>query len=491
MKRLLLLLAFLACGDAAAFKPGALGGHSGLGRKCGALGNCGGNTYGFPKSAFNFVADGNSIVAGTGAPGLAFPDQLSRVLTATGFTYTMTNVAHSGYTTPQLTALIPSEVDPLWDGTKNNVLLFHEVLNDLGSGCGSHCTGAQAYAHVQTFMQSLARRWYVVLITPGPQASYPISQYDIDRAAFLALVDADPTFGGTVDATYRLDLDTRFGVVGSNADAYYFYDGTHWLKTAHACVTSAILDVLGTKDAVKFAYRPAFMPWPSAAFTTANGSSALAASGGAATDGQTVATWVADSAAVETGNATQGTDANRPTYSASGFGGHPALNYTINKGLVAAAITLGRGTFVVTASPTAVGHILSSNGPPMDRRFYLDEVATGFSSYEYNGSAGSIHTVANGTYVGAAHVASFTFSGTDALQKVHVDGTSKTLTTWSGFSGNATDLIKTGTLLIGNPTISMTGKVGDVYISLIPLSDHERKNLERYLGALRGITVAP
>lgn len=502
MKRLLMLIALLSCGDAAAFKPGALGGHSGLGRKCGALGNCGGSTYGFPKSAFVFVAAGNSITFGQDSTS-TFTTQMSTMLTASGITHSMNNKGHGAYCTGSqagcagnLTEQIPTDVDPLWDGTKNNILIFQEVINDIYFGS----TGAQAYAHVTTYFQTLARpgSWYKIVIMPTPRDNPGVSQptYENERQAFIALANADPTFGGTVNALWRVDQDTRLGLAASDADGYYYYlsggadTKTHWLYTAHAIAAAALMDILRAKDAGKFPYIPQHQPWASAAYSAAVTGSALTTSGGAATDGQVVATWTT-AGGLEGGSAVQAGAGLQPTYSATGFGGRPALTMPdATTSMVTSATTLGSATFAFTFTSSAGGFAAYKN--TTNAKYAVFDNVSSFSIFEAVGATNAAHYVPPGTFVGSVpHVAVFVYDGTFAGQQIWLDGTAVSLTQYLTYNGNPGNPPTSEVMTIGHPTASFVGKLGEFYASPIPFNATERKNLERYLGALRGITVAP
>lgn len=507
MKRILLLLAFLACGDASAFKPGALGGHSGLGRKCGALGNCGGSAYGFPKSAFVLVATGNSLTAGTDTT-LPWTTQLGTMLTASGVSYTLTNAGHGANCTVNVGACpadlitrIPAEVDPLFDSTKNNVLILQEVINELANGS----TGAAAYAHVTQYFNALANPsgWYKIVIMPTPCHSpgcLADPTFETDRQAFISLVNADPTFGGTVHAVWRVDQDTRLGPDAAADDSYYYLQsgGTpnkvHWVARADGIAAASIMTLLRAKDEAKFPFIPQHAPYAAGLFSASVTGSVLTSSGGVATNGQAVATWN-NNGSLESGNLVQATGARQPVYNSTGFGGLPSINLDTNvKDMVSASsVTLGRGTMIVTANATTGGFVLAVPAAANDKRMGVTEVAqtVPYSTYEYNGAAGALQTQANGTVLGASHVVSFVFNGTKAGQVLYVDGISKTLTQYSTFGGNSGDTPAAATLALGATTNSMVGNVGDIFVSPIPLTNAERYLLENYFGSRRGITVAP
>lgn len=187
---------------------------------------------------------GNSLVVGQGSS-RAWTLQLDdRITLTTGATFTSTNRGHSGYVTgnkngagTNLTLLIPTEIDPLYDGAKNNILIFQEMINDLFYGS----TAAEAYANVTAYMNTLANAgWYRIVVSPSPRAGDAVpGDYETQRLALIALIAADPTFGGTVDAVWRVDLDTRMGTVASLSDAYYYQQEAsnvkvHWTYSADA-----------------------------------------------------------------------------------------------------------------------------------------------------------------------------------------------------------------------------------------------------------------
>lgn len=504
-KRILLVFAVLGVvGTAAAFTgrnlPGP--GRTGLPVKCGNLGKCGGAASGFPKSAFVFVAAGNSLALGTDSTS-PWPTQLSTMLTASGVSYIMNNIGRGGYATEyladranfSLTYKIPTDVDPLYDATKNNVLIFQEVINDLYYGS----TGAQAYANLRTYMQTLAQSgWYKIVVMPTPRDNPGVTQptYENERQNFITLVNADPTFGGYVNAVWRVDQDTRLGSASSDSDGYYYYlsggadTKVHWLFTADAIAASAIMDLLRQKDSTKFPFKPQYMPFPGAIFSSAKAGSVLASSGGPATDGQTVATWVHDGS-LESGNIalTSGT----PSYSTTGFGGQPAITLAASSHLTTAGnVTTGRGTIAITFKASVGGFAVWGNNGSGDRRLYASEVGGtyGTTSYEAAGATFAQHNAAAGTVVtNTPHVMVMTFDGTLANQKVYLDGTLIGGTT--GTNGDPGATILAQVFHVGHPGSAFVGSIGEVLMSQIPASDTERKRLETYLGALRNITVAP
>lgn len=491
MNRLLLLVMLLACGDAAAFKPGALGGHSGLGRKCGALGNCGGAA----RNAFVIVAAGNSLVSGSDTTS-PWVTQMGTMLATTGATYSLQNKGHGGETTQQLQARIPADVDAYWDATKINVLVFQEVINDIGL---TPSTGAQAYANVQAYMNALTRPWYKILIMPTPAHTpgTPVPAFEIGRQAFITLVNSDPTFGGKVDAVWRVDSDPRLGLDAAADDAYYYCTsgcGTnkvHWIARSDGIAAAAIMDVLRARWPGSFPYTPQQMPYEAAGFSAAVSGSVLTTSGGPAADGNNVATWVHDGA-IESGNATQSTGANQPVYSVTGFGGRPALTMGAAKRLTAGNATIGKGTFAATVYTTGGGFVAQGGS---DTRLGAAEVNNAqtvkYSVYNLVAGAGTVKTQLAGSIHGAPHVLVYVFDGTYAGAKIYVDGTEITLTQYLAYGADCGSTPVLSPFTVGDFTNGMIGSLGELYASPIPFNTTERQNLERYLGALRGITVAP
>lgn len=193
---------------------------------------------------------GNSLTVGLGSS-RAWTLQLDdRITVTTGATFTSTNRGHSGFATggingagTNLTLLIPTEIDPLYDGAKNNILVFQEMINDLFYGS----TAAQAYANVQTYMDTLANQnWYRIVISPSPRAGDAVpGDYETKRQTLIGLIAADPTFGGRVDAVWRVDADSRMGTVASLSDAYYYQQEAanvkvHWTYAADAIAADEI-----------------------------------------------------------------------------------------------------------------------------------------------------------------------------------------------------------------------------------------------------------
>ncbi|HXU05337.1 MAG TPA: hypothetical protein VN903_30465, partial [Polyangia bacterium] len=139
----------------------------------------------------NLFAHGNSFIAGQdadrpGAINSPWPVQLGISTTATGISVTISKVGHGAYATGNvagpslnLTLTIPTDVDPAYVAGKFNILVLHEVINDLYYGS----TGAQAYLHVQQYFQATAVQWEcraVVFPTPRNNAGTPVG-YETER----------------------------------------------------------------------------------------------------------------------------------------------------------------------------------------------------------------------------------------------------------------------------------------------------------------------
>lgn len=456
-----------------------------------------------PDIVYNFVAVGNSLVEGQDAGGQPWPTQLSTKLTHAGVPFTIANKGHGANATEyladrpnfSLTYKIPADVDPLYntDPLAVNILIFQEVINDIYYGS----TGAQAYANVATYMSTLADPgWFKIVIMPTPRDNPGTVQptYDNERQNFINLVAADPTFGGTVDAVWRVDQDSRLGSDTSDNDGYYYYlsggadTKTHWLSRAHSIAASALMDILGTHFPSAFPYKPQYAPWPAALFSAAKSGSVLTTSGGPASNGQAVTTWVHDGS-LESGNL--GLEAGTPTYSTTGFGGDPAITMGVNSSFVTVgAIGTGRGTLAVTVYATSPGFATWGNLLGSDRRLYAaaDGDAYDVTGMVINNAIYAATAAPAGTVTGAPHVLVFTFDGTAAGQKVYLDGTQVGTTSSTGDPGDA---FTQQVFHVGHSAASLVGSIGEVFISPIPLSTAERKKLENSWGSLRGITIAP
>lgn len=308
----------------------------------------------------------------------------------------------------------------------------------------------------------------------------------------LNLVDADPTFGGTVDAVWRLDQDSRIGYPSSDEDGYYYYlsggadTKVHWLTAAHSIAASALIDVLKTDFPVFATFKPQYSPMPAALYSAATTGTPRNSGGSAATDGQGVSTWLIDGS-TESGTFTCGAG---PVYETNGFGGQPSIIMTSSSYCTAAgSITWGRGTLAITYRASAAGFGVWGDGSGGLERIYLHP----------NNAFTALHSDASSAYNGInvtpdllgniPHVLVFTFTGNSSGVHVYLDGTELAGTPTN--SGNPGFDLQTGIIKLGHPSSGFTGEIGEIYFSPIPLSTAERKMLENYWGSLRGITIAP
>ncbi len=488
---------------------------------CGAIGGRPSGPHGTPrspgfqKSGFVLVHAGNSISQGlratspvdgtTPAPTSA---QLDDMLTNLGVTHTSYNESHGGYSTTHecgdgadLSELI-GDVDAHWDGTKNNILILQEIINDIYCGASAE----EAYEHVRQYLTKTAHRWFTILVMPTPRDNPGTTQPDFEnvRQAFNALVDRDPSFGGTVDAVYRADKDTRIGLAASDSDDYFYYNPgsgsdqkVHWLYTAHAIAAGGIMDILRAWDPAKFPYKPQQFPRVAAYHSAATTGSVLTASGGVATDGQVVAEVMGDGA-IESGSLLQATNANRPLYDATGFGSHPALAMTALKTMTSTnGIYVGHGTIMMTvemATSTGYGVLLTRSAGAIATYLSTSSSTSEVAELRESDGKGTDAVVTNAV-TAADHVLTFVFDGTVAGQRFYIDGVSQTLTPYSLPPATYDiDALIPNTLWnyrLGHPTLSTISKIGEVLVSPINASDHERHQAEQFLGDFRGVSITP
>lgn len=424
------------------------------------------------------VCAGNSLTVGYGTA-TPWPDMLDDQLNAGGKTTTVVNAGHSGEGTDQLATRVATEIDTEYDDTKACVLVLQEVLNDLA---WDSTTAATAYQHVIDYVDALADSgWYVIVLTPTPAQGAGMSgTYETRRQDFLALVAADPTFSGRVDAIVDTGNDPRLAdptnAYWYNADLIHFHTRTNGLVAA-----DVILTIRSLLPAV--AASIAHAPYPCPVLDAASG---LQDAGGAWPDNaETIATWVPLVSVEATGNFVQATDANRPTYDAAS----ESVSLTTSQRLASgsAITTSTHYTFAGRVKLTTTGNLMLHTGTgSTDVRFYTDEGTGTFALYAYDGSHGSLKTMPAGTLSDDAwHTFVVVCDGTDGSHRLYVDGSEVTLSTYSGWNGDP-HAAGTGTLsLFGTGgSNGVAGKVKAVVKSPVPVNAAERAALEAALSAL-------
>lgn len=424
------------------------------------------------------VCVGNSLTVGFGTT-YPYPDILSAQLNAGGKTTTVVNAGHNGEGTDQLATRVATEIDTEHDASRACVLVLQEVLNDLA---WDSTTAATAYQHVIDYVDALADSgWYVIVLTPTPAQGAGMSgTYETRRQDFLALVAADPTFSGRVDAIVDTGNDPRLAdptnAYWYNADAIHFKDVSNGVVAALAI--AAIRSIL---PAVSGSI--AHVPYPCPVLDARSG---LQDAGGAAPDdGENVATWVPLVSVEATGNFVQATDANRPSYNLANV----AVDLSVDERMSASATTFTstRYTLAGRVKLTTTGNLMSHIGTAAtDVRFYTSEGPGTHSLYAHDGTNGSLKTMPAGTLSDDAwHTFVAVCDATDASHKLYVDGSlvsTSTYLTWNT-NPNASGV---GTLQIfgtgaGN---GVAGKVKALVKSLVPVNATERAALEAALSAL-------
>ncbi len=453
---------------------------------------------GLHRSAYVFAMVGNSLTVGT-HQNTPWPTRLATMLTKSGVSYTLTNLGHGGYATEyladranfSLTYKIPTEVDPLWDASKNNVLVLQEVINDLYYGA----TGAEAYANVRAYFQTTAKQWdYRVVVAPTPRDNpgVPVG-YEAARQDFITLMAADPTFGGWVDDVWRVDQDPRLGDAADCANGYYYYISggadtkVHWIDNAGAIAASSVMRLLRAKRPDHFPFIPNYAPYPTSLFSAATAGAVLKPGATPAADGDTAETWQ-DDGSLESGDLSRGGGA--PLYETSGFGGNPSVVMAGTNSYFTAAnlVSHGRGTFAITFKASAAGLGVWVDGCSGFCRVLLNPNNTETAKHAIGATNKTIRDLTPTLLGSVSHVLMFVFTGTSSEIEVYLDGVAVAGTTTN--VGDPGDTINTGTLKVGHPGAAFTGEIGEVFTSRVPFNATERGELTTYLCALRGVTCS-
>lgn len=133
----------------------------------------------------------------------------------------------------------PDSIDANIVGGMDNWLIVFAGTN--GMAIGGH-SAATEYGHFKTYVAArIAAGWSadnIVVVTMLPRTGFT----DSIRQTFNAsLVGDDGAYG------YRLartDLNANIGDAGDEANATYFYDGTHLTTAGHAIVAQIIYDAM-------------------------------------------------------------------------------------------------------------------------------------------------------------------------------------------------------------------------------------------------------
>lgn len=414
-----------------------------------------------------------------------WPTLLSTQLTAAGKTNTVVNVGHGSYTIKHAGGLgklidqIAAEVDPQYDASKACILCLEGVTNDLYYGA----TSAQAYQYVKDYLDSLASTgWYVIFTTPTKRnnAGTPAS-FEADRLTFLGLVDADPTFGGRVDAICDLGRDSR---MSSTADLYWYNADlvhyTSYSKGLYASLMASSIRTILPSIADEASLLPYPDPWLARATGLLNGSAA------APSNGDAIASWTPKCTISASGAYAQGTGANRPTYDATNTCLDTAASHRLLSTNPFATTT--RYTFGARVKFTATGAHLYSlhNQGTSDVRFYANEGAGTYCAYAYDTVTGSLKSLGAGTFSdGEWHTIIVVCDGTDAGHKIYVDGVEEATTTYLAFNGNPSGVGNAVHYLFGSSgSDGATGKTKAIFKSPVPMNAAEIARLKTFLEAL-------
>lgn len=183
-------------------------------------------------------------------------------------------------------------------------------------------------------------------------------------------------------------------------------------------------------------------------------------------------------------DASQGTDANRPTYNATGINGHPSMNGDSATGLglsmTATAIRIPSSVFVVLqkSNDDARGMIIGKSGNVYSAIY---AVSTFMYSYALS-TVGEIQST-TGVTNGVGAIAEWDLSTSNGANRMFINNSELTITTnqaWpSGSQAGYTYLLG------GVGARDFKGEVGEVIVSDF-VSSTERTNIYNYLKAKWG-----
>ena len=207
----------------------------------------------------NLVTDGNSLTFGFNATaGNTYPELIEDRLTFQGTTNVVTNKSLGGQTTQQMEADAATDIDPLIDPLKRNVLLAWECRNDM---IVNSLTPTEALNNMITFCNNRRTAgWEVIVanVLPSWIGTYKgdstVVGYDLlntERLQLNALLQAGwQTFAdGFVDFSVEDELylfhnNEQAGYVFSSgtppttSDNGYYSDGTHGTDAGYSRISN-------------------------------------------------------------------------------------------------------------------------------------------------------------------------------------------------------------------------------------------------------------
>ena len=211
---------------------------------------------------YNIVADGNSITFGNGATsGQEYPTILGSRLTNTATTNTVTNKGVGGQTTQQMEADAVTDIDPLINVSKRNILLAWEARNDM---IQNSLSVSDAYNNMVTYCTNRrAAGWEVIVgtILPTWTATYKgdstVTGYNLlntEREAVNVLIRYN--WASFADGIVDFALDSDFNTFHNNEQAGYVFsatrpttsanglygDGTHCTDAGYQVISNMFFD---------------------------------------------------------------------------------------------------------------------------------------------------------------------------------------------------------------------------------------------------------
>ena len=174
----------------------------------------------------NAVWHGDSLTYGQNGsnPGTPSATRLAVVLNAVGPTWQGTNFGHPGHTITQMISELGSDVNGLYDGTRqNNYLIAQGGHNDIGQGADPSTVISRIQSYCSTALS--ANPWKIIWSTEPP-AVYP-PNFDSIRDTVNSYMRQNWQSLG-IAALSDFALDPRMGCDGCEYNStYYGSDHTH------------------------------------------------------------------------------------------------------------------------------------------------------------------------------------------------------------------------------------------------------------------------
>lgn len=200
--------------------------------------------------------------------------------------------------------------------------------------------------------------------------------------------------------------------------------------------------------------------------------------------GAKVTTWADRAGHADGSSATQGTDANRPTYDAAGINGRPAVNFAASQQLVLAmnAVAANRTVFIVSKPDAATGanqvYVTTASGA----LYLMHQTSTSGKTGFYDGA------FKEGTSVAGAQIVTYRLTAGTGTATIRINGNViATVNHAARAFGGTGQRIGSDTAVNAS---QFKGLIGRVTVYTGALSDANVQAIERGFGAYYGITVA-